>query len=331
MKKLINNPNDIVSEMVEGIVSSYPSYVKKLNDLPVIIRANKKANKVALISGGGSGHEPAHAGYVGYGMLDAAVCGEVFTSPSADKVYEAIKATDANKGVLLIIKNYSGDVMNFDMASEMASNENIEVKKVVVDDDIAVENSTYSIGRRGIAGTVFVHKILGAAAEKGYSLNDLETLGNRLVKRIKTLGMSLYSCYVPTSGKHSFQLKEDEIEIGVGIHGEPGTHKEKIKTVNEYVDFILDKLLSELDNKEKEEVAVLVNGLGSTTLMELFIISNRVQLVLKNKNVKVYDSNVGNYMTSLDMAGFSITLVKLDKELKELLDYKADTIAFKKG
>ena len=330
MKKMINKPENIVTEMIGGMLKAFPDYLEQVGDLPVVKRKNKKEGKVALISGGGSGHEPSHAGFVGYGMLDAAVAGEVFTSPSADKVYEAIKAVDSGNGVLLIIKNYSGDVMNFEMAAEMAGMEGINVKKIIVNDDIAVENSTYTVGRRGIAGTVLVHKMVGAAAEKGYSLDELEVLGNKVISRTKTMGMSLKPCMVPTTGKLSFELPEDEVEIGLGIHGEPGTHREKMQDANAHVDYLLDKILKESELSENDEVAVLVNGLGETTLIELYIINNRVSEVLANKNIKVYDTIVGNYMTSLDMGGFSITLVKLDDEMKELLKSKADTPAFKR-
>lgn len=330
MKKMINKPENIVTEMIGGMLKAFPDYLEQVGDLPVVKRKNKKEGRVALISGGGSGHEPSHAGFVGYGMLDAAVAGEVFTSPSADKVYEAIKAVDSGNGVLLIIKNYSGDVMNFEMAAEMAGMEGINVKKIIVNDDIAVENSTYTVGRRGIAGTVLVHKMVGAAAEKGYSLDDLEVLGNKVISRTKTMGMSLKPCMVPTTGKLSFELPEDEVEIGLGIHGEPGTHREKMQDANAHVDYLLDKILKESELSENDEVAVLVNGLGETTLIELYIINNRVSEVLANKNIKVYDTIVGNYMTSLDMGGFSITLVKLDDEMKELLKAKADTPAFKR-
>lgn len=330
MKKLINRSENIVDEMIEGIVSSYPKLLARSENNPIILRKNKKVNKVALISGGGSGHEPAHAGFVGQGMLDAAVCGEIFTSPGADKVYQAIKDVKTDKGVLLIIKNYSGDVMNFEMAADLAKEDGITTKKVIVDDDIAVENSTYTVGRRGIAGTIFVHKILGAAAEEGYSLDQLETLGKKVVSRTKTLGMSLYPCYVPTTNAFSFQLEENEIEIGVGIHGEPGTHKEKIKPVDEHVEFIVNKLLGELKEKSNDKVAILVNGLGSTTLMELYVISNKVNAEMKKHKITVADMHVGNYMSSLDMAGFSITIAQLDQEMEKLLKAPADTLAFKR-
>lgn len=220
--------------------------------------------------------------------------------------------------------------MNFEMAAEMAAMEEIEVKKIVVDDDIAVENSTYTVGRRGIAGTVLVHKMVGAAAEKGYSLEELEVLGNKVISMTKTFGMALEPCMVPTTGKLSFELADDEVEIGLGIHGEPGTHREKIQSANVHIDYILEKIFKESNLKENDEVAVLVNGLGETTLMELFIINNRVFQVLEGKNIKVIDTIVGNYMTSLDMGGFSITLTKLDNEMKEFIKAKADTPAFKR-
>ncbi|WP_293722070.1 dihydroxyacetone kinase subunit DhaK [uncultured Cetobacterium sp.] len=328
MKKLINNKEDIVKEMVEGMVKAFPNEIESVNELPIIIRKNKKQGKVALVSGGGSGHEPSHAGFVGFGMLDGAIAGEVFTSPSADKVYEAIKAVDNGEGVLLIIKNYSGDVMNFEMAAEMAELDGIKVNKVIVDDDIAVENSTYTIGRRGIAGTIFVHKILGAAAEEGYSLDKIKELGDRVIRNIKTMGISLKSCTVFTTGKGSFDLADDEIEVGLGIHGEPGTHREKFQNADVHVDHILDKILEE-SNIQNEKVAVLINGLGETTLIELFIVSNRVSNVLKEKNIHVEKTLVGNYMTSLDMGGFSISILKLDEESERLLKSKSDTIALK--
>ncbi len=328
MKKLINEKNNIVEEVVEGMIKAFPNKLTRVENEPIVIRKNKKREKVALISGGGSGHEPAHAGFVGYGMLDAAVCGEIFTSPGADKVYNAIKAVDSGKGVLLIIKNYSGDVMNFEMAAEMAGAEGIEVKQVVVDDDIAVENSTYTVGRRGIAGTIFVHKILGAAAEKGYTLDQLVELGNKVVGNLKTMGMSLKPCTVFTTGKLSFELGEDEVEIGLGIHGEPGTHREKMSSANAITEKLFEKIWKESNAKEGDKFAVLVNGLGETTLIELFIINNRLQDLLKEKKIEVSKTLVGNYMTSLDMGGFSITLLKLDNEIENLLLAEEDTIAF---
>lgn len=329
MKKIINKPENIVDEMLEGIAYAHPEYVKKLDGFHVLVRKDAPIqNQVALVSGGGSGHEPSHGGYVGEGMLTAAVAGEVFTSPTPDQVLEAIKNVDSGKGVLLIIKNYTGDVMNFEMAAEMAAMEGIEVEKVVVNDDIAVENSTYTAGRRGIAGTLFVHKIAGAAAAQGKSLKEVKNIAEKVIANIKTMGMSLDACTVPAAGKKSFELKEDEVEIGLGIHGEPGVSKEKLKTADEHTQELMDRIFKEI-HIEKEEVAVLINGLGATPLMELYIVNRKVSEILKEKNIHMAQSFVGNYMTALEMPGFSITLLKLDDETKALLQHKANTPAFK--
>ena len=328
MKKLINKTENIVREMLEGLAEAYPDILEKLPDFNIIKRKTV-SSKVNLVSGGGSGHEPAHAGYVGYGMLDAAVAGEVFTSPTPDQVLEGIKAVKSEKGVLLIIKNYSGDIMNFEMAAEMAEMEDIKVEKVVVNDDIAMEDSTYTIGRRGVAGTVLVHKISGAAAEDGLELDEVKRIAEKTIKNVKTLGMSLGPCTVPASGKESFHLEDDEIEIGLGIHGEPGIHKEKLKTADEHVEYMMEKLLSEQKFSENEKTAVLINGLGATPLMELYIINRKVSEILKNKKIEILETIVGNYMTSLEMPGFSITLLKLDEELEKYLKFKARTPAYK--
>lgn len=329
MKKLINNPNEVLQDMMDGMVFAHQEYLKKLDNFDVIVRKDQKKDKVSLVSGGGSGHEPAHAGYVGYGMLDAAVCGSVFTSPTPDQVLEGIKATDNGNGVLLIIKNYTGDIMNFEMAKEMAEMEGIKVSQVVVNDDVAVEDSLYTAGRRGIAGTVFVHKIAGAKAETGATLEEVTEIANKVVKNTRSMGMALSSCIVPAAGKANFSLAEDEIEIGMGIHGEPGTHREKISTANEITDQLLDKILKDMPLDKGSEVAVMVNGLSGTPLMELYIVNKRVSEVLNSKGINIHKTFVGEFMTSLEMAGCSVTLIKLDNELKELLDAKADTPAFK--
>lgn len=330
MKKLINNPNDVVKEMIEGLLAAHPSYLRKLDNIDVIVRKDAPVEgKVGLVSGGGSGHEPAHAGYVGYGMLDAACPGAVFTSPTPDQVYEAIKAVDGGKGVLLIIKNYTGDVMNFEMAREMAQMEGIEVDEVIVNDDVAVENSTWTQGRRGIAGTVFVHKIAGAKAQEGASLQEVKRVAEKVIANVRSMGMALTPCTVPAAGKPSFTLAEDEMEIGIGIHGEPGTHREKIKPADEIVEHLMEKIINDLPYKENDEVAVMINGLGATPLMELYVANRKVAEILESKKIKVYKTYVGEFMTSLEMSGFSITMLKLDEELKTLLDAKADTPAFK--
>ncbi|MFV9568240.1 dihydroxyacetone kinase subunit DhaK [Thermoanaerobacter mathranii] len=330
MKKLINNPNDVVKEMIGGLLAAHPSYLRKLDNIDVIVRKDAPVKgKVGLVSGGGSGHEPAHAGYVGYGMLDAACPGAVFTSPTPDQIYEAIKAVDGGKGVLLIIKNYTGDVMNFEMAREMAQMDGMEVDEVIVNDDVAVENSTWTQGRRGIAGTVFVHKIAGAKAQEGASLQEVKRVAEKVIANIRSMGMALTPCTVPAAGKPSFTLAEDEVEIGIGIHGEPGTHREKIKPADEIVKHLMEKIINDLPYKENDEVAVMINGLGATPLMELYVANRKVAEILEDKKIKVYKTYVGEFMTSLEMSGFSITMLKLDEELKTLLDAKADTPAFK--
>ena len=328
MKKLINEIDNIVDEMLDGMTAAYPQYVKRLPGLEVLVRAGGSDGKVALVSGGGSGHEPAHGGYVGKGMLDAAVAGAVFTSPTPDQVYEAIMAANGGKGVLLVIKNYTGDVMNFEMAADMAADEGVEVDKVIVADDVAVEDSTWTTGRRGIAGTVFVHKIAGACAEAGGELAEVKRIAEKVIENVRSMGMAVDACTVPAAGKPSFDLADDEIEIGIGIHGEPGTHREKISTVNDIADKLLDKIFAEGIYNDGDEVAVMVNGMGGTPLMELFVANKHVKEVLDGKGIKVYKTLVGNYMTSLDMEGFSITLLKVDDELKKYLDAPADTPAF---
>ncbi|MGI6151592.1 MAG: dihydroxyacetone kinase subunit DhaK [Christensenellales bacterium] len=325
MKKLINNPEHVVDEMLNGIVKAHPEYVKRLPGLEVLVRANK-GDKVALVSGGGSGHEPSHGGLVGTGMLDGAVAGAVFTSPTPDQVFEAIKAVDAGKGVLLVIKNYTGDVMNFEMAAEMAEMEGIKVEKVVVNDDVAVKDSTWTVGRRGVAGTVLVHKIAGAYAEAGADLAEVKRIAEKVIANVRTMGMAISPCTVPAAGKPGFELKEDEMEMGIGIHGEPGTYRAPLKAANEIADEMLDKILAD---REFKEVAVLVNGFGGTPVMELYVVNNHVNDVLAAKGIKVYKTIVGNLMTSIEMQGCSITLLELDDELKKGLDARADTIAFR--
>lgn len=330
MKKLINGVDNVVDEMLNGMTAAFPEYISRVPGTDVVARTGaKKTDKVVLISGGGSGHEPAHGGYVGKGMLDAAVAGAVFTSPTPDQVYEAIQATECGKGALLIIKNYTGDVMNFEMAADMAADEDIVVDKVIVADDVAVENSTWTTGRRGIAGTVFVHKIAGACAETGAELPEVKRIAEKVIANVRSMGMAVSPCTVPAVGKPSFDLADDEVEIGIGIHGEPGTHREKITTAGGTVDHLVGKILDEGIYAEGDEVAVMVNGMGATPLSELFIANLRVKEILDEKKIKIAKTLVGNYMTSLDMAGFSVTLLKLDDELKGYLNAPADTPAYK--
>lgn len=331
MKKIINHPEQVVQEMLEGLVLAYPNELKLLEGTSVIVRQDAPVqNKVGVISGGGSGHEPAHAGYVGKGMLDAAVCGEVFTSPTPDQIFEAIKAVNSGKGVFLVIKNYTGDVMNFEMAAELAEAEGIPVESVIVNDDVAVEDSTYTTGRRGIAGTVFVHKIAGAKAEQGASLAEIKAVAEKVVNNVRSMGMALTPCTVPAAGKPGFELGENEMEVGIGIHGEPGIERKPIATADEIAETLTSHILEDMEFKENDEVAVMINGMGATPEMELFIVNRKVQQLLKEKGINVHETFVGNYMTSLEMVGCSVTLLKLDEELKELLAAPANTPAFKK-
>ena len=326
MKKIINDVENVEQEMIEGLVKSRPRKLEKLEAGNIVVRKERKQGKVALVSGGGSGHEPAHGGYVGRGMLDAAVAGPVFTSPTPDMVYEGIKAVATDAGVLCIVKNYTGDVMNFEMAVDMAKDDDIKADYVVVNDDVAVEDSSFTTGRRGVAGTILVHKIAGARAEEGGTLEEVKAVAEKVIANVRTMGMAIKPCTVPAAGKPGFELPEDEMEIGIGIHGEPGTHREKLQKANEIAKQLLDKILADIDYSGKE-VAVIVNGMGATPLMELYIVNNFVQDYLKEKNIKVYDTMVGNYMTSIEMAGFSLTLLRLDDELKRLYDAPADTAA----
>lgn len=326
MKKIINQPDHVVSDCLRGLSLAEPSLVYS-PEFEVISRKERTA-KVGLVSGGGSGHEPAHAGYVGKGMLDAAVAGNVFASPGPDRIGEGISHANNGKGVLLIIKNYSGDIMNFEMAKDLAEMDDIEVETVVVKDDVAVPDSTFSTGRRGIAGTVFVHKLAGAKAEMGASLQEVKAVAEKTIANIRSMGMSMTPCILPGVGKPNFELGENEIEIGMGIHGEPGVERTSIKPASELAEILLSKILDDYDYSGSE-VALMVNGLGGTPLMELYILNGEVTKLLESKGIKVYKTLVGNYMTSLEMAGCSLTLLKLDDELKELLDYPCDTPALK--
>ncbi|MFP3775473.1 dihydroxyacetone kinase subunit DhaK [Enterococcus mundtii] len=327
MKKIMNEPGDIVEEMLEGIVKSYPELVHRVEDSRVIAK-NQLNEQVGLVSGGGSGHEPAHAGFVGDGMLSAAVLGDVFTSPTPVQIQLAIKEADQGQGVLLIIKNYTGDLLNFEMAKELAAMDEIDVEEVVVDDDIAVENSTYTAGKRGVAGTILVHKILGDAAKNGASLTQLKELGERVVAATKTIGVALRAATVPEVGKPGFDLNEDEIEYGVGIHGEPGYRREKLQPSKLLAKELVTKILSEYTEKPKE-VGVLVNGMGGTPLMEQFVFMNDVLTLLNEEQVDVTFHKVGDLMTSLDMQGLSLTMVDLTETTwKEALTSHVETIAW---
>ncbi|WP_144533198.1 dihydroxyacetone kinase subunit DhaK [Bacillus paranthracis] len=328
MKKIINKPETLVMEMCNGMVMAHPE-LELLKKYKVIKKKEMNENKVTLISGGGSGHEPAHAGLVGKGMLDAAVCGDVFASPSQIQVYQAIKETASKKGTLLIIKNYSGDIMNFKNGAHLATEDGIEVDYVKVDDDIAVEDSLYTVGRRGVAGVILVHKIAGAAAEAGMDLGAVKAVAEKAAANVRTIGLALTSCTVPASGSPTFTLAEDEMEYGVGIHGEPGIKREKMLSADELANRMTNDLVKDLGVKDGEEIALLVNGFGGTPLQELYLFNNAVTRELAARNIKINRVFVGNYMTSIDMAGMSLTVMKLDDELKTLLSKECNTPAFK--
>lgn len=327
LKKIMNDPSNIVEEMLEGLVKSYPELVHRVESSRVVAK-NQKAEQVGLVSGGGSGHEPSHAGFVGEGMLSAAVLGDVFTSPTPDQIQTAIKEADSGKGVLLIVKNYTGDALNFDMAKELAAMDDIEVESVIVDDDIAVENSTYTAGKRGVAGTVLVHKIVSDAARNGASLAELKELGEKVVQATKTIGVALRAATVPEVGKPGFELGEDEIEYGVGIHGEPGYRREKMQPSKVLAKELVTKILDDYSNLPKE-AGVFVNGMGGTPLMEQFVFMNDVLALLEERGVNVVFRKVGNFMTSLDMQGLSLTLIDLtETQWKDSLESNVQTISW---
>jgi len=330
MKKIINKPETVVMEMCNGILAAHPELAFNPN-YKVLKKKKINQRKVTLISGGGCGHEPAHAGFIGKGMLDAAVCGDVFASPSQIQVYQAIKETKSEAGTLLLVKNYSGDIMNFKNAMHLASEDGIEVDYVKIDDDIAVEDSLYTVGRRGVAGTLFVHKMAGAAAEQGKSLSEVKVVANKTIANVRSIGFALTSCTVPAKGTPTFDLEEDKLEYGVGIHGEPGIKRESILSADELADRMIIALLKDLkiEDNSSEEIAVLVNGFGGSPLQELYLLNNSVNKALASHGINAYKTFVGNYMTSIDMAGASISILKLDEELSELLAKDCDTPAFK--
>ena len=329
MKKIINEPTQVVDEMLQGLSFMHDDLVQRLDGFDVIVRKSEKTGKVGLISGGGSGHEPSHAGFVGDGMLSAAICGAVFTSPTPDQILEAIKAADEGAGVFMVIKNYSGDIMNFEIAQELAEMEGIDVASVVVDDDIAVENSLYTQGRRGVAGTILVHKILGDAARSGKSLSEMKDLADKLVLEIKTIGLALSGATVPEVGKPGFVLEDDEFEYGVDIHGEPGYKKEKMQPSALLASELVEKLSEGFQLKDGERYGLLINGLGSTPLMEQYVFANDVAKLLHEKGVELAFKKIGNYMTSIDMAGLSLTLIRLaDDEWLDALNAPVTTPAW---
>lgn len=329
MKKIINKPENVVTEMLDGLAYVHSDLVHRVDGFDIIARNEQAAGQVGLISGGGSGHEPAHAGFVGDGMLSAAIAGAVFTSPTPDQILEAIKEADQGAGVFMVVKNYSGDIMNFEMAQELAEMEGIEVASVVVDDDIAVENSLYTQGRRGVAGTIFVHKILGHAAREGKSLAEIKDLADKIVPNIHTIGLALSGATVPEVGKPGFVLAEDEIEYGIGIHGEPGYRKESMQASRQLAEELTGKLLEAFEAESGESYALLINGMGATPLMEQYVFANDVASILGDAGLDVAYKKLGNYMTSIDMAGLSLTLMRIEDETwLEALESPVKTIAW---
>ena len=332
MKKLINDPEAVVREALEGIEAAHGDRLRVSYDPYVIARADAPMQgKVGIISGGGSGHEPMHGGFVGPGMLDAACPGEVFTSPTPDQMLEATKAVDGGAGVLHIVKNYTGDVLNFEMAADLAKGEGIEVEAVVTNDDVAVQDSLYTAGRRGVGITVIAEKIAGAAADEGKSLSEVAEVARTVNSQGRTMGMALTPCVTPGSGEPSFELGEDEMEIGIGIHGEPGRYREPIGSAKDIVERLATAVVEDLPFESGDKVLAFVNGMGGTPLIELYIVYRELNLFLQEKGIAIERRLIGDYITSLEMAGCSITLLKLDDELTRLWDAPCDTPALRIG
>jgi dihydroxyacetone kinase-like protein len=332
MKKFINEPEDVVKESLRGLGAAHPDLVRVDFENQIVVRKNAPvAGKVGLVSGGGSGHEPLHGGFVGKGMLDAACPGEVFTSPVPDQMLAATKAVDGGAGVVHIVKNYTGDVMNFRLAAELAEDEDIRVESVLTNDDVAVEDSLWTAGRRGVGVTVLVEKIAGAKAEAGGSLEEVAGIARKVNAQGRSFGVALTSCVTPAAGAPTFELGADEMEFGVGIHGEPGRRREKIASVAEIVEKMSDAILTDLDPKSGSKLLAFVNGLGGTPLIELYVIYNELTKQLERRGLTATRNLVGNYITSLDMAGASITLLTLDDELTALWDAPVHTPALRWG
>ncbi len=331
MKKLMNAADDMVDEALAGMAAAHPDLIRVIEP-NVIVRADApRQGKVGIISGGGSGHEPMHGGFVGMGMLDAACAGAVFTSPVPDQMLAATKAVDGGAGVLHIVKNYTGDIMNFELAAELAQAEGIEVTSVILADDVAVKDSLYTAGRRGVGGTVLAEKIVGAAAEEGQDLAAVTALCQRVQDNVRSMGMALTSCTVPAAGKPTFEIGDDEMEIGVGIHGEPGRERRKLASADEITEALLTPILDDMPFSSGDKVLAFVNGMGGTPLIELYVIYNKVAQMCADRGVTLERNLVGSYITSLEMAGCSITLLKLDDEMTRLWDAPVHTAALRRG
>ena len=332
MKKLINKPEDVVLEELQGIEIAHPDLVKVHYDPNYIVRADAPVQgKVGVISGGGSGHEPMHGGFVGMGMLDAACPGAVFTSPTPDQMLEATKAVNGGKGVLHIVKNYTGDVMNFEMAADLARSEGIDVESVVIDDDVAVKDSLYTAGRRGVGSTVLAEKLVGAAAEEGRSLKEVAAICTKVKELGRSMGMALTSCTVPHVGKPTFDLPENEMEIGVGIHGEPGRTRMALKSADEITEMLMEPIVSDIPYKSGDNVLLFVNGMGGTPLVELYIVYRKAYEIAAKHGLKVVRNLIGPYITSLEMAGTSITMLKMDDDMLKLWDAPVKTPGLRWG
>lgn len=330
MKKLINDPKNVVEEMIDGYAKAHPDHIKRIgqNDRALVTARPKEKGKVSVLIGGGSGHEPAFLGYVGEGMADGVAVGNVFASPPPAPILEATKAIDKGAGVVYLYGNYAGDVMNFGMAAEMAEMEDIQVEMVIASDDVASAPKEEKEKRRGIAGEFFVYKMAGAAAERGYSLEDVARIARKANENTRSMGVGLTPCSLPQTGEPSFEIDDNEMEIGLGHHGEPGIRKVPLEPADSVADQLLEAIFRDMPLNKGEEVAVLVNGLGSTPRMELYIMFRRVEQVLKEKGINVYRSYVGDYITSLEMGGCSITLIKIDDELKKMVDQPVDCPMF---
>src|SRR5256714_2124150 len=331
MKKLINSPETVVTEALEGVAAAHPSLAVDIENKVITRTGGPTPGKVGLVSGGGSGHEPLHGGFVGYGMLDAACPGEVFTSPVPDQMLAATKAVNGGAGVLHVVKNYTGDVLNFEMAAEMAAADGIEVESVVTNDDVAVQDSTWTAGRRGVGVTVLLEKIVGGLAETGAPLAQVAELARKVNNQGRSMGMALTSCTVPSVGKPTFELGEDEMEIGIGIHGEPGRRRVKLASAAEVTEMLATPVIEDLGLKAGDQVLAFINGMGGTPLIELYVVYNALNNILQGKNISIARSLVGNYITSLEMAGCSITLVRLNDEFIKYWDAPVHTPALRWG
>ena len=330
-KKLINDPANVIEEMLDGMIAAHPKHLRQLHNSPrsIIAADGPRRGKVGFVIGGGSGHEPTFVGFVGKGLADAAVIGNVFASPPPDPIYECAKAVDGGAGVLFMYGNYAGDVMNFDMAVEMAAMDDVEVRTVLTTDDVASAPLNEKEKRRGIAGNFFIFKMAGAAADRGMSLDEVERIARKANEHTLTMGVGLSACSLPQTRKPNFELGPEDMEIGLGIHGEPGVQRGPIKTADEVTDELIDRIFVELNASKGDRVGVLVNSLGSTPLMELYIMNRRVRQRLENVSIKTHETWVGHYCTSLEMAGASVTLVHLDSELTDLLDHPCDCAMFR--